>query len=104
MQSSASRLTVVGPAFAVGAALAGLSAKSRPDSAPLLWLLSTAGPFAGQWAAATWGPADAFGWAGLYGLAIAVHPLRTGLLTGAASAAGVWLWVLLGLALTFDGV
>ena len=108
-RSLAARAKVVGPAFGVGAALATLAASGGPmgwgpgDTAEV-WASVLAGPFAGLWAAHDWGPADALGWAAACLAAIAAHPLRAGWLTGGASAAGVGLWVLLGLVLTFDGV
>ncbi len=98
------RVKVVGPAFASGAILSWLFAVKVPDHGPELCASALAGPFAGLWATATWGPADALGWAAASGLAIAAHPLRAGRVAGFATAAGVGLWVLLGLMLTYDGV
>jgi len=104
MRSSASRLKVLGPSLAAGAILAGLFASKLPEHAAELWLSIMAGPFAGLWAISTWRIADALVWAVVCLLAIMSHPLRAGLLTGSATVAGVGLWVLLGLMLTFDGV
>ncbi len=110
-RSLASRAKVVGPAFAVGAGLSALAAFGGArkmhwglGDAAEVWASVLAGPFAGLWAAHNWGPADALGWSAAFGLAIAAHPVRAGRATGAASAAGVGLWVLLGFALTYDGV
>jgi len=99
-----SRFRLVGRAFMVAGGLAMLPAMCVPWAAPLLWASIMAGPFAGLWAAAFWGPADALGWAAGCGLAIAAHPLRPNPLTGVVSVVGVVVWVFLGLALTFDGV
>jgi hypothetical protein len=99
-----SRVKVVGPALVVAAGLAGLAALKVPASAPVLWASIMAGPFAGLWATATWGPVEAVGWAAVCLPAIAAHPLRAGWFTGAASVGGVVLWVFLGFGLTFDGV
>ncbi len=106
MRSAESRVKVVGPAVVIGASLALLFAAGSPARAHALELcLSTmAGPFAGLWATSTWGRADAVGWAAACGLAIAAHPVRAGWLTGLVTAAGVTLWVLFGLVLTYDGV
>jgi hypothetical protein len=98
------RVKVVWPALAIGGVLAGVFASKVPGHAPQLWASVMAGPFAGLWATATWGTADALGWAGGCLVAIAAHPLRAGWLTGLITVAGVLLWVLLGLILTFDGV
>lgn len=99
-----SRWWLVGRGCAVAGGLAVLPALSVPIVAPLLWVCIMTGPFAGLWMTSFWGPADALGWAAGCGLAVAAHPLRPGLLPGALSLAGVGLWVLLGMALTFDGV
>src|SRR5688572_15863230 len=104
MEGPQSRLQVVGRACKIAVWLAVLPALSVPWAAPLLWASIMAGPFAGLWAAHDWGLADALGWATGCGLAIAAHPLRPNSMTGVVSAAGVGLWVLLGLVLTFQGV
>jgi hypothetical protein len=95
---------VVGAALVAGVMVAGLFAGKLPEHAFELWASIMAGPFAGLWATANWGPADAGGWSAGCLAAIAAHPLRAGWLTGALSVAGVGLWIFLGLALTFDGV
>ena len=98
------RVKVVGPSLVVAAVLAGLFACKLPEYALELWVSVMAGPLAGLWATATWGAADAVGWAVVCLAAIVGHPLRAGWLTGLASLAGVMVWVFLGLILTFDGV
>jgi hypothetical protein len=104
MRSFQSTLIVVGPAFGIGAGLAACASMTVPLAAPQLWAFIMAGPFTGLWTVSSWGPNDALGWAVVCVLAIAVHPLRAGWVTGVISTAGVGLWILLGLMLTFDGV
>jgi hypothetical protein len=111
MRSVSSRLKVVGPAFAAGAALSALAACSGATKmawsfavALEVWASPLMGPFAGLWATSTWSPVEAFGWSVACGLAIATHPLRPGWLTGFVSTSGVAVWVLFGLVLTHDGV
>jgi hypothetical protein len=70
----------------------------------VVWASCMTGPFAGLWAASTWRPVDAIGWAAACVVAIAAHPLLQGRLSGSISVAGVGLWMLLGFGLTFDGV
>jgi hypothetical protein len=82
---------------------AGLKGWSPGDVAEV-WASILAGPFAGLWATATWGPADAVGWAAACGVAIAAHPVRPAWYTGVVTLVGVAVWVLLGFALTYDGV
>ena len=108
-RSLGSRAKVVGPALGVGVALSALAASGGPMGwGPVerleVWASVLAGPLAGLWVGHDWGPADALGWAVACLAAVAAHPARAGWATGAVSAAGVGLWVLLGLVLTFDGV
>jgi hypothetical protein len=99
-----SRLALVKWAFAVGGGVAALPCLPFLSAAPILWASAMTGPFAGLWAAAGWELGDTLRWASGCGLAIAAHPVWPCVLTGLVSAAGVGLWVLLGLALTFNGV
>lgn len=105
------RLSVLVIGFGLGAflsALATLSAVSHggwsPGDAVEVWASVLAGPFAGLWATATWDWPDAVSWAAVCAVAMAAHPLHPGKVTGAISLVGTALWVLLGLALTYDGV
>lgn len=112
MRSAYSRLKVVVTGFGLGSLLSAMAALSggtmmgwsMGDTA-VVWTSALAGPFAGLWAASpTWGLPDALGWAIGCFIAIAAHPVRRGWLTGAISTVGVGVWVLLGFALTYDGV
>ncbi len=105
------RVKVVGIGFGLGALLSAMAACSGASKmgwssgvSAEVWASVLAGPFAGLWGTATWGWADAAGWAMACSVAIAAHPVRPGWLTGSISAAGVGLWVMLGFALTYDGV
>jgi hypothetical protein len=111
MRSFVSRVKVVGIGFGLGTMLSAMGASSgaakmgwSPVDTAGVWASVLAGPFAGLWATATWGWADAIGWAAACGVAMAAHPVRPGWVTGAISAVGVGAWVLLGFALTYDGV
>lgn len=111
MQSIKSRLKVIGAGFLLGAVLSGCAATSgasemgwSPKDAFEVWASVLAGPFAGLWATATWGWVDAVGWAAGCMVGMAAHPFRPGWLTRLVSGVSVALWLLLGFALTYDGV